>query len=173
MQQISHSSVDRAPLSPLLPFLLVLPLQVLGRDEVKQALRSALQFQAGKYSAIKTTSAAVVAPPPQPATTGFVSTDADATSTTTSSPVDAAPGTMTTAASTQIVLSQWALDTAFCTALKVPAPRLGRPAARSISDILALVTDKHEKSLVGNVISPQDIGVTYDMIGECFFKRPT
>lgn len=66
----------------------------------------------------------------------------------------------------QIVLSQWALDTAFSAALKVPTPRLGRPAARPKDEIAALVTDKHEKSLIGNVISPQDIGVTYDMIGE-------
>jgi len=144
--------------------------QVLGRDEVKQALRSALQFQAGKYSAIKTTPA-VVTPPAQPTTvTGpdSTSTSTSASTETPSTPTGAAApgtGTMTTAASTQIVLSQWALDTAFCAALKVPAPRLGRPAARSVSDILALVTDKHEKSLVGNVISPQDIGVTYDMIG--------
>jgi hypothetical protein len=82
-------------------------------------------------------------------------------STASSTTVDA--GTTT---SRQIVLSQWALDTAFSAALRVPTPRLGRPAARSKEEITSLVTDKHEKSLIGNVISPQDIGVTYDMIGK-------
>jgi hypothetical protein len=86
------------------------------------------------------------------------------TTTTTTTPssttVDTTAGT-----SKQIVLSQWALDTAFSAALRVPTPRLGRPAARSKEEITSLVTDKHEKSLIGNVISPQDIGVTYDMIG--------
>lgn len=138
---------------------------------MKQALRSALQFQAGKYSAIKTVPT-VAFPASVTAADADTLTAAETTSSTpipASTSVGAAAGAMTTAASTQIVLSQWALDTAFCTALKVPTPRLGRPAARSISDILALVTDKHEKSLVGNVISPQDIGVTYDMIGEYFF----
>jgi hypothetical protein len=82
------------------------------------------------------------------------------TCTPTSTAVEASTST-----SKQIVLSQWALDTAFSAALRVPTPRLGRPAARSKEEIAALVTDKHEKSLIGNVISPQDIGVTYDMIG--------
>jgi len=74
--------------------------------------------------------------------------------------------TSTSTNKAQIVLSQWALDTAFSTILKVPTPRMGRPAVRKIDEILSMVTDKHEKSLVGNVISPQDIGVTYDMIGK-------
>ena len=28
-----------------------------------------------------------------------------------------------------------------------------------------IITDKHERALVPNIIFPQDIGVTYDMIG--------
>ena len=36
---------------------------------------------------------------------------------------------------------------------------------RSKDDILALAQDKHERALVSQVVSPQDIGVTYDMIG--------
>lgn len=31
--------------------------------------------------------------------------------------------------------------------------------------INALVTDKHEKALVGNVVSPAELGVSYEMIG--------
>lgn len=36
---------------------------------------------------------------------------------------------------------------------------------RSREDIAALAQDKHERALVSQVVSPQDIGVTYDMIG--------
>lgn len=36
---------------------------------------------------------------------------------------------------------------------------------RSREDIAALAQDKHERALISQVVSPQDIGVTYDMIG--------
>lgn len=36
---------------------------------------------------------------------------------------------------------------------------------RSKEDLTALAKDKHERALIPNVCSPQDIGVTYDMIG--------
>jgi len=36
---------------------------------------------------------------------------------------------------------------------------------RSREEISALAQDKHERTLVSQVVSPQDIGVTYDMIG--------
>ena len=36
---------------------------------------------------------------------------------------------------------------------------------RSRDEISALAQDKHERALVSQVVSPQDIGVTYDMIG--------
>lgn len=36
---------------------------------------------------------------------------------------------------------------------------------RSREDIMALAQDKHERALIAQVVSPQDIGVTYDMIG--------
>ena len=36
---------------------------------------------------------------------------------------------------------------------------------RSKEEIMALAQDKHERQLVSQVVSPQDIGVTYDMIG--------
>jgi hypothetical protein len=105
----------------------------------------------------------------QGAAAGMVPSDvtAEATVSTTTTPTAPSSTTVdtTTGSSKQIVLSQWALDTAFSAALRVPTPRLGRPAARSKEEITSLVTDKHEKSLIGNVISPQDIGVTYDMIG--------
>jgi hypothetical protein len=36
---------------------------------------------------------------------------------------------------------------------------------RSKEDLMALTQDKHERALIPNCVSPQDIGVTYDMIG--------
>lgn len=36
---------------------------------------------------------------------------------------------------------------------------------RSREDIMGLAQDKHERALISQVVSPQDIGVTYDMIG--------
>eukprot|EP00975_Prorocentrum_lima_P057399 12039788-Prorocentrum_lima.AAC.1 len=36
---------------------------------------------------------------------------------------------------------------------------------RSREELASLANDKHERALIANVISPQDIGVTYDMIG--------
>lgn len=36
---------------------------------------------------------------------------------------------------------------------------------RSKEEITAMAQDKHERALVSQVVSPQDIGVTYDMIG--------
>lgn len=136
----------------------------MSREEVRQALRFAIQLQAGKYSVPK-----LIENTNPPDVTDGAATKSDNNAATGSS--DTSDTTTTIPTSTipnkaQIVLSQWALDTAFSSILNLPAPRMGRPTARKIDDILALVTDKHEKSLVGNVISPQDIGVTYDMIGK-------
>lgn len=39
---------------------------------------------------------------------------------------------------------------------------------RTKEDVLALAQDKHERALVSQVVSPQDIGVSYDMIGGLF-----
>jgi hypothetical protein len=39
------------------------------------------------------------------------------------------------------------------------------PSHRTKDEITALAQDKHERALVSQVVSPQDIGVTYDMIG--------
>lgn len=36
---------------------------------------------------------------------------------------------------------------------------------RSKEDLTALAQDKHERALIPNCVSPQDIGVSYDMIG--------
>ena len=41
----------------------------------------------------------------------------------------------------------------------------GTVSHRSKDDIAALAQDKHERALISQVVSPQDIGVTYDMIG--------
>ena len=164
---------------------------------MRQALRFALQLQAGKYSTSTSvtentntdldkntdsttggndtgTGTGSSGSEGQLSETSINQLQRVSTNTETSSiPSNPLPSTTTTTPATtnkaQIVLSRWAVDTAFSTILKVPTPRMGRPAARKIDDILSLVTDKHEKSLVGNVISPQDIGVTYDMIGKRVF----
>jgi len=36
---------------------------------------------------------------------------------------------------------------------------------RTREEIMAMAKDKHERALVSQVVSPQDIGVSYDMIG--------
>uniref|UniRef100_A0A7R9UC12 AAA+ ATPase domain-containing protein n=1 Tax=Pinguiococcus pyrenoidosus TaxID=172671 RepID=A0A7R9UC12_9STRA len=42
---------------------------------------------------------------------------------------------------------------------------VGMGHVRSREELASLANDKHERALIANVISPQDIGVTYDMIG--------
>jgi hypothetical protein len=39
------------------------------------------------------------------------------------------------------------------------------PSHRTKEEIAALAQDKHERALISQVVSPQEIGVTYDMIG--------
>lgn len=71
-------------------------------------------------------------------------------------------------------ISVWAFEIALGDAIK----RLGsyptsslisqsgfKPLMRSKEDLLNIVTDKQERNLVSNIIFPQDIGVSYDMIG--------
>lgn len=41
----------------------------------------------------------------------------------------------------------------------------GTVAHRTREEITSLAQDKHERALISQVVSPQDIGVTYDMIG--------
>lgn len=69
------------------------------------------------------------------------------------------------ASSPELILSVWSLDAALNMVLKAPMPILGRPSSRSKDEINAMISDKHERALIGNIITPQDIGVTYDMIG--------
>lgn len=64
------------------------------------------------------------------------------------------------------------LETALTVTCRVsPSPSGGlsvnrSPAShRTKEEIGALAQDKHERALVSQVVSPQDIGVTYDMIG--------
>jgi hypothetical protein len=64
------------------------------------------------------------------------------------------------------------LETALSISCRVqPSPSGGlsvnsSPAShRTREEIAALAQDKHERALVSQVVSPQDIGVTYDMIG--------
>lgn len=154
----------------LLTFLVFIDctFQVMSKEEVRQALRFALQLQAGKHSILPPANANTALRTESTSDSAAPLADVTASPTPrTSAAVDVATSTtpLSSDGDDQLVLSQWALDTAFSTVLKTPTPRLGRPAARSKDDISSLVTDKHERSLIGNVISPQDIGVTYDMIG--------
>jgi len=64
------------------------------------------------------------------------------------------------------------LETALSLTCRIsPSPSGGMwlktsPAShRSREDVMALAQDKHERALVSQVVSPQDIGVTYDMVG--------
>jgi hypothetical protein len=62
-------------------------------------------------------------------------------------------------------ISLWALDAGICSVLKFPIPGLAASSSRSLDSIMQQITDKHERGLLANVISPNEIGVTYDMIG--------
>lgn len=131
----------------------VLRRQVLSRELVKDAIFAALKLQAGKFSLIATVKKSA-------------STAEEVSKGIEDSPVtEEMVSSAATSKLDSLELSLWALDTAIGGIVKVPTPRLGRPAARSKEEIESLALDKHEKALVGNVISPQDIGVTYDMIG--------
>lgn len=48
----------------------------------------------------------------------------------------------------ELVLSQWALDTALGVVMKVASPRMGRPNVRSKEEIADLAIDKHEKVIL-------------------------
>jgi SpoVK/Ycf46/Vps4 family AAA+-type ATPase len=127
--------------------------QVMSKEEVRRAVSVAVKIQAGNLD--------LLSPPlPAAAAAGSVSpaTEEEALSTK-------ATRKNTLPPPPQLVLSAWALDTAISGVIKTPSPRLGRVAIRSKDEIASLAVDKHEKALVGNVISPQDIGVTYGMIG--------
>lgn len=71
-------------------------------------------------------------------------------------------------------ISAWALEIAIGDCMKTStttssskSPSLfgATPSLRTKEDVLNIVTDKHERALVSNIIFPQDIGVSYDMIG--------
>lgn len=64
------------------------------------------------------------------------------------------------------------LETALSLCCRVsPSPSGGlsvgntQASHRTREEITSLAQDKHERALVSQVVSPQDIGVTYDMIG--------
>lgn len=110
---------------------------VLSREEVMGIIKLAVRLEAGRRAPTAASSIDSIKPP---------------TASDSSTPAS-------------LTLSYWALDAALCSYLRMPMPQLGRPLARSKEEINALITDKHEKSLVGNVVSPADLSVSYDMIG--------
>jgi hypothetical protein len=116
----------------------ILSKQIISRDQVREIIALALKFQAGRFS------------PMTMLTNGDV---------TTSSPIVSFRPVW------PMTITAWSMDMALSSILKTPNPTIGRPAARSKESIANLSSDKYEKALIENVISPQDIGVTYDMIG--------
>lgn len=68
-------------------------------------------------------------------------------------------------------ISAWALEISIGNVLKSASGQTTLfaqsplAALRSKEDVMNIVTDKHERALVSNIIFPQDIGVSYDMIG--------
>ena len=120
----------------------VLRRQLLSRDEVKQALAMALRLQAGRQVLL-----------PSPSTTSNDSLKA--MDTTPSSVMEGSNDSTSSSALSNIVeevvddnvsssglespkrvqlvpivLSYWSLDSAFCSLLKVPSSRLGKPVIR-------------------------------------------
>ena len=63
------------------------------------------------------------------------------------------------------VVGLWAADAGLCATLGLPIARLGRMPSKPVDELFASITDKHERALLPNVISPADVGVSYDMIG--------
>ena len=61
------------------------------------------------------------------------------------------------------VLHSWSLEIGINLVLKKPVS--GKMIRKSLEEMSSTVTDNNEKTLLNNVILPQDIGVTYDMIG--------
>lgn len=147
----------------------VLRRQVLSDEEVRSALKLAVKLQAGKYN--------VTAVLMQSGGSGG-ETGAEVTDGNSSASIEVTTAVPAVAASpNELVLSFWALDTALSLTVNAGAQpgsrrrhavQLNRnPRSRSAEEINSIVSslDKHEKALVSNVISPQEIGVTYDMIG--------
>jgi hypothetical protein len=134
----------------------VLQRQVLSEEEVRSAVASAIRLQAGRYNALslgdgdgrddEASSAAAIGDKAKTTASTASSVTSSATTSSTTSAASSRP---------RLVLSHWALDTALSAILKGSAPRLGRPAARTKEEISAMVTDKHERALIPNVISPQ------------------
>lgn len=63
------------------------------------------------------------------------------------------------------LLSLEGLETALGMVCKTSVPRPGNPISRTKEEVTALAQNRHEHALVPNVISPTDIGVTYQEIG--------
>jgi hypothetical protein len=63
------------------------------------------------------------------------------------------------------IVSLGALETALAMVCKTSVPRPGMPVLRTKEEVAGLAQNRHEHALVANVIMPQDIGVTYAMIG--------
>merc|ERR1711998_473470 len=63
------------------------------------------------------------------------------------------------------ILQYWALDLAVSNAMKLTHSHFGRPVAHRKNELMDRNFDKYEKALVSNIIAPQELGVSYDMIG--------
>jgi len=124
----------------------ILRKEILSKEQVRKALLSALKLEAGRYNVHSKLNKL-----------GVVVEDGGGS--------DAVKIKRKGIKKEKLRLSLWSLDTALSSFLKNTTPRFGKLVARSKDEISAMVTDKHERALITNVITPQDIGVTYDMIG--------
>eukprot|EP01035_Chromulina_nebulosa_P019749 gene19749-25681_t len=132
--------------------------QSMSKEEMRNAVSEAIKMQAGNIDLRRGNATAEVS-------VGSTAIDNAESLKPPKSVKKTSPSASDPVSPPPLILSTWALDTAISSILKVPSPRLGRITARSKEEIGNLAADKHEKALAGNVISPQDIGVTYNMIG--------
>ena len=125
--------------------------QLLSRDEIKQALTMALKLQAGRQMLLPTSSSHIGGEDEEEDEDRDSKTVAEDSysdsSTSTGDSTDASSSSSSFKSSRRrvhlvpMVLSYWAMDSAFCSLLKVPSSRLGKPIVRgtwSSSYVLAL-----------------------------------
>jgi hypothetical protein len=122
--------------------------QVLSEQEVHSVVTSAVKLQAGRLNVFNDGHGTAATPTRDLA-------PESASSSSSSQDTVAPDGATRVGRVRPFELTHWALDSALSGILKGPNPRLGRPSARSKEDIAAMVTDKHERALIPNVISPQ------------------
>lgn len=129
----------------------ILRRQLLSRDEIKQALTMALKLQAGRQMLLPTSSSHIGGEDEEEEDRDSKTVAEDSYSDCSTSAGDSTDASSSSSSSFKssrrrvhlvpMVLSYWAMDSAFCSLLKVPSSRLGKPIVRgtwSSSYVLAL-----------------------------------